>query len=438
MKAVVEAITSISDDMKAYEADPNFPVDSTTLQDLKHRSTTTLNSLMQAARNHSLSAGLSPVSLLDAAAGHVSANVVEIIKLLKIRKTIRKTSSRGSIFAAINNASPNGNGLRSAPSNERLRRSSRGSGDASPIPTRSTSRSNGVTQAQSNMASLRPQPPTVSPLDTSSARPPGLDRSQSIKSAVSLQSDAFDLDPRKNAASVVMLDSASSVMDKRGSGFPFPSQQGSSRGQPATQQQATRRGTPNGDEMAQRERDREMVAQRQRDNDWNRSMQSPVSANGERGQQDQMSQLRNGMNSNGNAEEPADDWEELKVSLARDYSRSPLTRCHPQPYLQTQSSALVEAIQKLLAEIRVPGQSANLNDHISEVIAIGSSIIAITSSSLPSDSQEGQLLLRVLIRDTDRLGEQAGRKTFDKANRQEIAGAAFGVAKSLKSLMKLE
>lgn len=110
-----------------------------------------------------------------------------------------------------------------------------------------------------------------------------------------------------------------------------------------------------------------------------------------------------------------------------------------QPYLQTQSSALVDAIQKLLAEIRVPAQSSNnLNDHISEVIAIGSSIIAITSSSLPASSQEGQALLKDLIRDTDRLGEKQGQQSFDKATRQELAGAAFGVAKTLKLLMKLK
>ena len=87
MKAIVEAITEIGEDVKTFEAHPNIDVDVSRLESLKHESTTRLNYLMQAARNHAMASGLSPVSLIDAAAGHLSANVVEIIKLLKIRRT---------------------------------------------------------------------------------------------------------------------------------------------------------------------------------------------------------------------------------------------------------------------------------------------------------------------------------------------------------------
>jgi hypothetical protein len=87
MKAIVEAITDIGEDVKQFEASPNLDVDVSRLESLKHESTTRLNYLMQAARNHAMASGLSPVSLIDAAAGHLSANVVEIIKLLKIKRT---------------------------------------------------------------------------------------------------------------------------------------------------------------------------------------------------------------------------------------------------------------------------------------------------------------------------------------------------------------
>lgn len=97
MKGVVEAINDVSEDVHNWEAERNFTIDQTKLDDCKHRSSTTLNSLMQAARNHAMSAGLSPISLLDAAASHVSANVVEIIKLLKIRKTIKTSTSTNSM-----------------------------------------------------------------------------------------------------------------------------------------------------------------------------------------------------------------------------------------------------------------------------------------------------------------------------------------------------
>lgn len=97
MKGVVVATADISEDVKAFEDHPNLDVDVSQLESLKHQSTSTLNGLMQAARNHAMSSGLSPVSLLDAAAGHVTANVVEIIKLLRIRR-VGKPDPRNSIF----------------------------------------------------------------------------------------------------------------------------------------------------------------------------------------------------------------------------------------------------------------------------------------------------------------------------------------------------
>lgn len=97
MKGVVESINDISEDVHDWESEPNFTIDQTQLDNCKHQSSTTLNALMQAARNHAMSAGLSPISLLDAAASHVSANVVEIIKLLKIRKTIKTSASTTSL-----------------------------------------------------------------------------------------------------------------------------------------------------------------------------------------------------------------------------------------------------------------------------------------------------------------------------------------------------
>ncbi|KAJ9118327.1 hypothetical protein QFC22_004240 [Naganishia vaughanmartiniae] len=97
MKEVVVAISEISEDVRAFERDPNFHVDSTKLENLKHQSSSTLNNLMTAARSHATSSGLSPISLIDAAAGHVSINVVELIKLLKIRKTVKPSISSASV-----------------------------------------------------------------------------------------------------------------------------------------------------------------------------------------------------------------------------------------------------------------------------------------------------------------------------------------------------
>lgn len=54
---------------------------------LKSRVSATANNLITATKNHTSSNGLSPVSLLDAAASHLSTAVVELVKLVKVRPT---------------------------------------------------------------------------------------------------------------------------------------------------------------------------------------------------------------------------------------------------------------------------------------------------------------------------------------------------------------
>lgn len=54
---------------------------------LKSRVSATANNLITASKNHASSGGLSPVSLLDAAASHLSTSVVELVKLVKVRPT---------------------------------------------------------------------------------------------------------------------------------------------------------------------------------------------------------------------------------------------------------------------------------------------------------------------------------------------------------------
>ncbi|KAF2711843.1 hypothetical protein K504DRAFT_374566 [Pleomassaria siparia CBS 279.74] len=54
---------------------------------LKSRVSATANNLITASKNHASSSGLSPVSLLDAAASHLSTAVIELVKQVKIRPT---------------------------------------------------------------------------------------------------------------------------------------------------------------------------------------------------------------------------------------------------------------------------------------------------------------------------------------------------------------
>ncbi|KAF8463139.1 hypothetical protein BDZ91DRAFT_316714 [Kalaharituber pfeilii] len=52
---------------------------------LKSRVSATANNVITAAKNHATANGLSPVSLLDAAASHLTASVVELVKMVKIK-----------------------------------------------------------------------------------------------------------------------------------------------------------------------------------------------------------------------------------------------------------------------------------------------------------------------------------------------------------------
>jgi hypothetical protein len=54
---------------------------------LKQKISVTANNLITATKNYAISKGISPVSLLDAAASHLTMAIVELIRLLKICPT---------------------------------------------------------------------------------------------------------------------------------------------------------------------------------------------------------------------------------------------------------------------------------------------------------------------------------------------------------------
>jgi hypothetical protein len=92
MKSVVNAVTAIVDDVRAYERRiPRDQVDSDVefLQGLRERAEATLSNLAVAAKTHATSSGMSPVSLLDAAASHVSVTITEMGKAVQIRKATK-------------------------------------------------------------------------------------------------------------------------------------------------------------------------------------------------------------------------------------------------------------------------------------------------------------------------------------------------------------
>ena len=93
MKAVVNAVTYIVEDVRTFERRPRrdrSEVDVEALRALRERAEATLSNLVVATKTHATSSGMSPVSLLDAAASHVSSTITEIAKTVHIRKATKQ------------------------------------------------------------------------------------------------------------------------------------------------------------------------------------------------------------------------------------------------------------------------------------------------------------------------------------------------------------
>ena len=427
MKTIVEAVTEIGEDVKAFEARPNLDVDVSHLESLKHESTARLNNLMQAARNHAKASGLSPVSLIDAAAGHLTANVVEIIKLLKIRRNgqqldLRPSRSSLSIKDMVDRSR---NGTPTEPK-------SATSGGFNFAGIEDRVRDPMGMRKQSSDLVVRER--IVSPTESRTIGNNGINgingsnsvlnnlRVNSYQSASSIaRSDSFDLERKASVTSDHPQQAQQPQLPPRTYGI----------------------GAGAGGEPERR------VATPRQVNGYGRSSETSATTSGSSAvapatAEAEQDSFRYGktMEDDLMFDKGGDDheWEDVKVSQCPlDQSVHVLTFC--QPYLETQSSALVNSIQNLLAAIRTGSQSPALNEHLSEVIAIASSIVAVSTNALPlSLRPEGSPLLKDLVANTNRLSEaqeQAKGGQFDKAVRQVIASASFGVAKSLKALMKL-
>ncbi|KAG8760943.1 component of the polarisome [Serendipita sp. 396] len=114
------------------------------------------------------------------------------------------------------------------------------------------------------------------------------------------------------------------------------------------------------------------------------------------------------------------DWNELK------------------PYLESQSELLVQAIQGVLTAVRNPTPSPELNENVTQIITIVSSIVAISRDSLPQSSYDrGLVVLNTLSEHCNKLSEVQAERSITKDSRQVMAQSSFAIASSVKDLMKL-
>ena len=117
MKSVVLSTTLITDDVAKYEGMPELGPQLSRqqhedLQTLKVSMSEALANLMNACRNHASSQGLAPVSLVDAATTHVAMAVVEMIKLVKLRKVNQPRALEPEATEEAQDAPPSSSGLK--------------------------------------------------------------------------------------------------------------------------------------------------------------------------------------------------------------------------------------------------------------------------------------------------------------------------------------
>ena len=86
MKAVVVSVRRITGDIDGSSASNGGELAQQQAK-LRSRVSSTANNLITASKNFAAAAGISPVSLLDAAASHLVAAVVELLRTVKIRST---------------------------------------------------------------------------------------------------------------------------------------------------------------------------------------------------------------------------------------------------------------------------------------------------------------------------------------------------------------
>ena len=326
MKSVVNAVTNIIEDVKKFQRQPQdrSDVDPDALQALQDRAEATLSNLVAATKTHATSSGMSPVSLLDAAASHVSLTITDIGKIVCLRKATKAEQDQFSYAALPAGFSPV---LRSV---EEMR-----SGHQRKLSQESTSSRLGRFSESPNSSLNHSR-------TFNDRRRPGSENSSSEQT----NSPPPIFDTHSHSGGVASDDSAQ-------------------------------------------------------------------------------------------AEGSEDAWAELKVSFRR-FLVMPSTHFFFQPYLEAQTESIVYAIQSVLSGVRSPTPSPKLNENLTEIITIVSSIVAVCKDNLPPASAlQGNDILRELSEHANKLSVVQALPEVTKDSRQIMAKSSFAIANSMKGLMKL-
>ncbi|EPQ26795.1 uncharacterized protein PFL1_05773 [Pseudozyma flocculosa PF-1] len=406
MKTVVLATTLVTDDVSKYEQVASnlselSPDELDQLQALKAKCSGTLNNLMTACRNHASSHGMSPVSLLDAAASHVSTTIVDLVKLLKVRKASKVEADE---YEAQFRQTPGGtlqNGLKPLhiSAQSAALRDVNASGTLSPN-----------TSSSFAFGGLQPGSASEDRFSPRLRHSPQMGRYSPVgyKAEAIRKDSAGDAAWRSRTTSVSSSSSAQrtpSMPSAMGLGSaPLPFRQpsngggggGGGEGSAASSIRGLRSsgGNTTGDEA-------HLVPRSE-------TIDSLPSVSDSSGFNGSSASLETGGHEN---------WAELRN------------------YIEVQTEAIVHSIQALLSAIREGAQGVQLNENLTQITTIVSSIVAISKGNLPVKSRAaGERILSELTDHCEKLSEMQSHPSFDKTTKASMASASYGVAKGLKAL----
>nr|AIC33780.1 GIT_SHD [Puccinia cf. psidii AE-2014] len=404
MRTVIDAVGTIDEDIQQFELN-TISINSLNsdeldkLELLKDRINSTLSNLITASKNHAISFGLSPISLLDAAASHLSFSLVELVKLVGMRKGSAAEIEFRQKFhlndqhevAAVATVSSNSFAYANGFSNSLKRNNPL----ETPAPLRIIKERGTQDDIPKAQDELRYPNKTIN--GVSSSHQIGYNSSKEINGPYQSQQSMNKFD---DARSPTGFD-GSNASDLRDSAS------GSSTTNPdkvfdSPPRQAIARGIGN---------------------------DSKVIGNGIFGRNDEKD-----FNSN-NSSNAKQQGFGLGISKADDEREKLKT------YLEAQTEMIVGSIQSLLSAIRGGTQGSDeINENLTQIIKIVTSIIDICEDGLRNKSIEVNKILRDLNENCSRLSEMQDigipKEGFTKQIKQVMAAASFGVAKALKELFE--
>ncbi|CAO1637176.1 unnamed protein product [Sympodiomycopsis kandeliae] len=452
MKAVVLATTLVTDDVAKFEQSSNNHLnsdDADSLLQLKPKISTSLNNLMTACRNHASSQGLSPVSLLDAAASHVSTTVVDLVKLLKVRSATSSEKEQFEAHFAGGNAPPNGlkplhigsvaNSGKSPTFSPTLDASEwkvRSSGERlNPIDTSAAARlSPRATKPMTPSSHGRYSPvgyrPSVARKDSAGSWKAGNGHDSALSRAASGSSDfqgghahnGFGINGNSGHSGIPALPRTDLKSVKHQWSSP-PRRRRTSGRSSGIGAGSTRGGNSEEDGVGTMSSSTSFEngsfggSLNGHGNGTSGAVTLPRLSHSGSGNGNGLTGAAPGIVAEGTDSSSEENWAEL------------------QNYIEVQTEAIVHCIQALLSAIREGAQGVQLNENLVQITTIALSIVAISQDNLPVESKErGQEILNNLSENCEKLLEMQTHTSFDKGTKSIMASASYGVAKGLKEL----